>query len=234
VQIFGAISGSFSSGSHYYVVSSSGNSFALASTPGGTAITWSGSVVQAKLVKLGGSATADIWDTIDDYNGGITGLPTQLASSTDWTNDSMCGGIESTAGDGNVWKDVTEGACTAATAANCSYQDKISGLEWSKLSTSGKSWPYAIDYCQGLTHNGQPDWRLPTQKELMDAYNHGIRSAAANNWITISFFNQNTYFWSASSNSSDVTSGAWIVNLANGYTKNIAKTEAKSVVCVRP
>jgi hypothetical protein len=69
-------------------------------------------------------------------------------------------------------------------------QDKITGLSWSKLQ-AGARWNTAWSNCQSLNYNGQTGWRLPTQKELMEAYTHGIRSAARTNWITEAFMNYN-------------------------------------------
>jgi hypothetical protein len=117
-------------------------------------------------------------------------------------------------------------------------QDKISGLWWSKQQTNA-SWWQAVSSCQSLSHNGQTGWRLPTQKELMDAYNHGIRSAASdrwttganNNWITEAAMN--SYFWSGSTVSS-VTGTAWMVYLGYGSTYNISKYNSNGVVCVQP
>jgi hypothetical protein len=174
----------------------------------------------------------DYWDTIDDYNNGVAGLPTSLV--TGWANHD-CGGIESSAGDDNVWKDVTTTAGGAASScavdsARCTMQDKITGLSWSKLQGASRTWPQAVHDCDVLTHNGQSDWRLPTQKELLEAYNHGIQSAASTNWIeTTALAN---FFWSSSSVSFDADN-AWHVKLASGNTYDYAKSNPLQVVCVR-
>ncbi len=189
------------------------------------------------------STNFDIWDTIDDYNNNASGLPPSIVTA--WGSNTDCGGVETTAGDANVWKDVTTtngttaSTCTA-TPANCTMQDKITGLSWSKLQESGP-WNTAWATCVNLTYNGQTGWRLPTQKELMEAYTHGIRSvpssyAAANtNWMTEG--NMMTgQFWSGSSVSYDTTPlGAWIVDLANGSTgpDYSSKDDTHRVVCVR-
>jgi hypothetical protein len=177
----------------------------------------------------------DYWDTIDDLNNYVSGLPTSVVPG--WTNND-CGGVEASAGDDNVWKDITTttlGAAstcgTTADMARCTRQDKISGLSWSKIQGTSRTWPQAIKDCDELDHNGQTDWRLPTQKELMDAYNHGIRSAAHDNWITEAAM-ANDYFWSASS-LSDGTDNAWYVNLAYGVTNGYDKGNPNQVVCVR-
>ena len=86
-------------------------------------------------------------------------------------------------------------------------------------------------------YNGQTGWRLPTQKELMEAYTHGIRSAARTNWMTEA--NMNSAIWSGSSVSDDpgasnaFQSSAWFVLLAFGNTYYSSKYGSYQVVCVR-
>jgi hypothetical protein len=120
-------------------------------------------------------------------------------------------------------------------------RDKITGLWWSKLQASGAwntAWNTCVTTLNNTTYagnsvagyNGQTGWRLPTQKELMEAYTHGIRSAASTNWITEA--NINGFFWSGSS-VSDTTPNAWYVNLAFGYPSVTSKTNTLQVVCVR-
>ena len=180
-----------------------------------------------------GSTNYDYWDTIEDYNGGATGLPTSVV--TGWTNND-CGGKETVLDDANVWKDITTTDGTTAsncatTTANCTMKDKITGLHWSKMRSASQTWSVAINTCDALIHNSQSDWRLPTQKELMEAYTHGIWSAASANWMT-EFDMSANYFWSGSS-VSFYPSDAWRVNLAKGLTHNAFKSSPSQVVCVR-
>jgi hypothetical protein len=225
--------GGFTNGSYYYVVAVSFPTFALSATAGGPAITaTSAGAASMQLIKVG-DGTAHLWDTIDDYNNNITGLPPLLVSGS--SAATQCGGIESTAGDANVWLDITttgDGVTSSncsGSASNCSYLDKISGLEWSKASGAPLTWPAAVAYCDGLTHNGKSDWRIPTQKELMNAYQHGIRSTQSTNFVS----NFLAGFWSGSTVSDD-TNGAWYVNLANGNLNYDLKNNTASVICVRP
>ena len=177
----------------------------------------------------------DYWDTIEDYNKGFSGLPPGVVSG--WTNND-CGGVETVADDANVWKDVTTtgdgttpSTCTA-TSGNCTMKDKITGLHWSKIQSTFQTWSQAINICDALSFNGQTDWRLPTQKELMEAYTHGIRSAASTYWMTESNM-YNSYFWSGSS-VSNYPDNAWFVNFAEGYTYfNYKANPSYQVVCVR-
>jgi hypothetical protein len=229
--IAGTPPGGFSNGSFYFVVSVSSNTFALSATAGGAVITASSAGSgTTQLIKMGGG-TVNIWDTIDDYNAYNTGLPSQLVAG--WSVDTKCSGIESTFGDTNIWRDVTTtgdgvtSSTCSGSASNCSYLDKISGLEWSKATS--KNWAAAVTYCDGLTHNGKSDWRIPTQKELMNAAEHGIRSTQSSNFVGSFAF----YFWSGSTTSYS-ENYAWYVDLAYGYTYVYTKSNTTNVICVRP
>ena len=175
----------------------------------------------------------DIWDTIDDYYGqpASTGFPAAWAVTSNY-----CGGVETDVDDDKAWKDVTTtngtiASTCAETSDNCTMKDKISGLEWSKIQTDG-TWPQAINTCDALTHNGASDWRLPTQKELMGAYEHGAISAQSTNWITTAQM-QGNYFWSSSTQSNLFTSYAWLVYLSLGLTYGGGRTSPYQVACVR-
>ena len=185
------------------------------------------------------AAGSDIWDTIDDYYG----LPAFADFPSSWSvANNYCGGVDdpnSSSDDDNVWRDVTTTNGTTAstceaTTANCTMQDKISGLKWSELASSSATWQEAVTTCVGLTHNGQTagSWRLPTQKELMDAFNHGISSAARTDvhWMTI--LDMQRVFWSSSS-SALTTSNAWNVVLAHGDAYISGKNSGLAVVCVQ-
>jgi hypothetical protein len=144
--------------------------------------------------------------------------------------------VEASTDDVNVWKDITTtgdgstaSTCTA-TAAHCTMKDKITALQWSKIQSTSQTWSVAINTCDALSFNGQTDWRLPTQKELMEAYTHGVISAASANWMTE--LNMNNNFWSGSSLSMGTTN-AWSVVLASGKSGNYVKTTSYQVVCVR-
>jgi hypothetical protein len=218
----------------YYVVNSAANTFNLSTTSGGAAInmtTAAGANVTVHRWRAS-PTSVDIWDTIDDRNNNALGLPPSVVTA--WGNNTDCAGVEAAAGDDNVWKDVTTTAAGAASNCatdgdRCTMQDKITGLWWSKLQANA-AWSQAVTNCQSLNHNGQTGWRLPTQKELMEAYTHGIRSAASTNWMTEANINSN--FWSGSSVSHN-TLNAWFVLLASGISNYDYKYATYQVVCVR-
>jgi hypothetical protein len=215
----------------------------LSLTSGGAAINVTAAGANVTVHKWQPSPQSiDIGDTIDDYNNNVSGLPPSVVTA--WGNNTDCGGVDDpslSTDDDNVWKDVTTAGTGAASCSGspgrCTMQDKITGLWWSKIQTAS-SWWRAVTTCQGLNYNGQTGWRLPTQKELQEAYTHGIRSipsayAAANtNWMTE--HNMNSYFWSGSS-VSGTTSAAWLVFLTGGRTNDGSgdKNFTGQVVCVR-
>lgn len=174
-------------------------------------------------------------NTTDDFN---------FAALMPWSSVTDCGGVDLptiTNDNNNVWLDVTttDGntpSTCASSATNCTLQDKITGLWWSKSQTLDQPWDDARTTCASLDYNGKNDWRLPTQKELMEAYAHGIRSVpsslgSTNNWISESIVSSN-YFWSSSSTSWTSTN-AWKVHLAKGAVTENAKTSSLAIVCVR-
>jgi len=224
------------------------------------------------------AATLDVFDTIDDYNNNLTGLPGEIPAwtiinSTNYGADYACGGIYAT-GDtatGNTgadaslahdpngnWQDLTPGILPGGsnstnTANGCNASDKhcvfrelISGLMVTEVSATTYTWANAISYCHNLGEAGgavtshipviggatYSDWRLPTQKELMQIYQGGVRGLNQTSNLTTFFGDVDTWFWSSSSVSND-TSFAWLVNLYHGSTYGYSKTNTSRVVCVR-
>ena len=233
----GSVPTGFSNASTYYVVTVvDPTTVQLSATSGGGVITAAGAGSGNMEFLPLGDGVVGIWDTIDDYYGWTSTIP---ASYSGWSSTNACGGVESTAGDSNMWRDVTttngttSSTCTY-TPSNCSYLDKASGLQWSRVaggtsSPTSMNWPDAISYCSSLTYNGQTGWRLPTQKELYGAYEHGISSIPTANFVS-SF---SSVFWSSSTTSTN-TNYAWLVTLATGTTSSYTKSNTNSVLCVRP
>jgi hypothetical protein len=188
------------------------------------------------------NGTAEWWDTIDDWNNDGA-FPTALVSG--WTSATDC--------DKSNWEDLTsDGACDTA-GDDCIMQDKITGLQWSEsypvASTAAASttdtWDTAISHCDNLTnYGGHSDWRLPTQKELQEAYIHGIRDLGYKGSGTIRpsgdtldnnddfMADVDSWFWSASSQS-NMTWNAWFVDPSAGYTNAIGKAYSRQFLCVR-
>jgi hypothetical protein len=161
------------------------------------------------------------------------GCPTQLyhdnhASATkqntcsyDWPDDASVAGAEKVDPvTGLIW-------------SNLLYRNDTV-IEFSVLNNTAFSWSSANANNQGITApvagsrtatelcadqgNG---WRLPTQKELQQAYIDGAY------W---NLTQPSNYFWSATENSSTY---AWNVHLTNGNTNATFKTNTYQVRCVR-
>ena len=183
-----------------------------------------------------GGTNYDYWDTIDDYDG--------LAPSkvTNWPADTYC--------DSSTWADVTttDGGtsvipCSSGTSNTCIYKDKISNLQVTDpLDVTGKTtdsaapaphdWSAAINTCNSSTYGGYPagSWRLPTQKELMSLYEHGMVSLKAADAASLANLQAN--FWSSSTDAQD-TSRANSTTLSNGRTSTTSKLATLYVVCVK-
>jgi hypothetical protein len=204
---------------------------------------------------------ADVFDTIDDYNGaaaaGGTNTP-PYPTTNPWGSDEYLCGYSSLAAAEQTWERVVTAPVTSGT--DSVYLDRVSGLNWSRgtepaangdvtahwdnvaaaTNTADMGTLGAIEYCANLDlenasagHGGITGWRLPTQKELMAAYEHGIHDLDDGHTTPDNLGDLDTWFWS-SSTLPDATANAWYVILANGYTNNINKTDSKSVLCVAP
>jgi hypothetical protein len=173
----------------------------------------------------------DLWDTIDDYNGGSSSpyaMPPDYVSTWSYNH---CDGVEAVSGDDNVWK-LASSQCSNS-SHDCRMADKITGLQWSEVVSNSSSWAQAVNVCEMLNHDSLSDWRLPTQKELLEAYNHGVRSASIAYGFWISPAAMNSGFWSSTSDSSDLSRG-WTVNLSQGSAAAVIKGASSiKVVCVR-
>jgi len=214
----------------YYVRNKTNDTFQVSTTSGGAAIDFTVTNGASIVVFKWGDGTRDIWDTIDDYNNNLGVMTSAANTPAAWSSQNFCGGVGTASGD-EVWTDTTtDGACSDA-GDECRFKDKITGIEWSETQSTSARWGTAMTTCANLSFGGAGAWRVPTQKELMAAYEHGIYSAQNAFWITKAQMDAN-YFW-ASSTQSNGTSNAWLVYLANGYTNNLVKTNPNQVVCVR-
>jgi hypothetical protein len=176
---------------------------------------------------VGSGTVADIWDTIDDSNNFIDGLPVSIVA--EWGPTTDCGGLELATNDSAVWRDSTPGGCSSG--KECVMFDKISKLEWSAKAATQKAWDDAWSHCLNLTWDGKTGWRLPTQKEIWEAYIHGIRDATNSNWINKSTMDFSG-FWSGTSVSGD-GGNAFKIIFGQSYPSVGSKSSLGEVVCVR-
>ncbi len=226
----------FSDTATYYVLNATTNNFQLTATSGGSTAVPITSGAAIYMYKVG-SGSLDVWDTIDDFNVSTSMMLTTPSSYSGWGDANLCGGLTSVASDSAVWMDVTTDVGGAAstcgvTATNCSIKDKITGQDWHKADGTTRNWSQALSFCDGLTYNNKSDWRLPTQKELLEAYNHGIMTTAdAPNWMTQ--ISLGASYWSSTTNASD-SGNAWRLIFRSGNSITSTKTGVHSTICIRP
>ena len=99
------------------------------------------------------------------------------------------------------------------------------GLMWSEVAEDEMTWDEAMDYVKKLKEGGYKDWRLPTNKELVNIFNYQKGRPEID-------FRYTSNFWSSTEYSSDATN-AWYVYLNRGHTGNSTKTNTNAVRCVR-
>jgi hypothetical protein len=166
----------------------------------------------------------DSYDTVDDYNNGGS-LPGSTISpywgpapGLNWLRDEIS---DTGAGGGGL----QDGTCNGTEI--CIYIDRVAGNAWLRDDTTTKNWEAAISYCDGLNISGNTGWRLPTQKELMQAYTDGIWGQKLTDKLSLG----NYPYWSASTQSGNDANG-WIVHISSGLTMANAKTNVERAICV--
>ncbi|MDA9951753.1 DUF1566 domain-containing protein [Oligoflexaceae bacterium] len=181
----------------------------------------------------GGSLTAHMV-TDRNYDGSGNG---DFPSTNPWNDDAYFCGYNDPVDPS--WERVI--TAPATTGSGSIFLDKISKLMWTRGAVvTGKDWNEAAggvgngaaEYCDGSTHGGYSEWRLPTQKELIGAYQHGIRDLDSDFTPTDNLENLDTGFWSSTTVSS-VRSKAFVVVLSSGVvTDFVSKTSSSQVLCI--
>lgn len=174
---------------------------------------------------------------VDDYNNNGP-IPTDTYQQT-WTacnsDNNYCGLGNK---DGNIAEklDPNTGLIWSSSIGNgnwfwansCVYPNGLSGDDGT-CDTNGevacvcvKRSAGAKTGCEGRAENGG-GWRLPYQKELLQAYIDGSRGNLSN---------AHASYWSGTTYSS-LTQNAWYTSLSSGYTGSNNKRNSNSVRCVR-
>jgi len=179
---------------------------------------------------------------VDDHNDNTT-IPSDSYQGA-WTTcddtNNYCNTNDSTNADkrdnstGLVWSkkicdDENDYTQTWFWANNCKYPNLLTGDDGT-CDTHGEIACKCVKLtgedkigCEDL---GDEEWRLPSQKELMQAYING-------SWANLSSSHYN--YWSATTPSTNNTHRAWRVNLPDGNTYYTTKTNSDGyrVRCVR-
>ncbi|RYZ51333.1 MAG: DUF1566 domain-containing protein, partial [Proteobacteria bacterium] len=158
----------------------------------------------------------DYYDTVEDLNSG-SDLPAGFVANTGqaWARDPS-----SDTGGGAL---TNNGICDAG--EDCVYKDRVSGMYWAKGDKVGYTWETAITYCDGLVLGSYSDWRVPTQKEYMQAYIDGLYYMR-----TPLNFNNALHITSTTRGSSATF---WPFHTAEGYAPYANKTDTMNVLCTR-
>ncbi len=115
--------------------------------------------------------------------------------------------------------------------------DNLTGLMWVQAphdldgNSEYQTWNNAIDYCNGLTHAGHSDWRLPNVRELQSLIDYGRYDPAlpsGHPFIGI----QVASYWSSTSHA-ELTNPAWTVAMSLGYVASLDKSRYNYVWPVR-
>lgn len=212
---------------------------------------WDTIKTAAKWVPTGNAATGDVRSGKTFYNTTRTvqtGTALLQAPCSTQVNDDSTASGSMTNGCSVAWTVaspvVTGDDTNVAQTGNPTpgNKDPFTGLVWSQLlknvtsavafnATTNSTWSWDASAANNIAVGTKTakqlcsdrgnGWRLPSQKELMQAYIDG------------SYFNLSqpaNYFWSATESSS---AAAWGVNLSNGFTNYNGKTTAFQVRCVR-
>lgn len=170
----------------------------------------------------GASATLDLFDSIDDSNNYGTFPPESISVAeetieTNWLRDP------------NSDTDL-DGTCNGV--EDCVYLDRISGIYWLRSTSNGNDgFENAIGYCNNhnlFVDGGYSDWRVPTQKELLQAYVDGIFSQMATTKLRLG----NNYYWSSTTTSTATTEARQAI-LSTGLEGSRNKGNVYDSICVR-
>ncbi|MGE0173311.1 MAG: DUF1566 domain-containing protein [Oligoflexales bacterium] len=170
------------------------------------------------------SSPQDMWDTIDDYNGGgASTIANLVPTTTGWFQPTGTNWIRHGATD-----TVIGGTCDLG--EECIFIDQITGLHFFRedpLTTY--DYDAAGTFCNDLTGYFD-DWRVPTQKELMQAYVDGAYFLKSANKMDLATTN---VVWSSTTDSQQ-SGYAYVVGLGKGVTQTTPKGGSYKIFCVRP
>ncbi len=153
----------------------------------------------------------------DDRYGAPVTPTTNCVNNSDWTvpSDGIVGTEKLDTRSGLIWSNLIfndAGTPTFRPSNNSNWSWDASGT--ANVAVGNLS---AIALCTSMGDG----WRLPTQKELMQAYIDGayFNLTQPSNWL-----------WSATTNSS---TSKWVVQLSDGYTSGAYYQNNSQVRCVR-
>lgn len=165
---------------------------------------------------------------IDDFNNGRNRMPNQNPFNDD---AYKC--------NGDAFVDVSYNTSTSSPGTcgqanvKCIYKDRISKLSWHQVSFGGdrKTYSQGKTKCSGLSVGGLTNWRLPTQKEALMAYVHGIRDISLRVSGNASRFPVHSFSWTSTQDSTD-SDQAYAVEMVQGISRPQSKLDTELIHCV--
>lgn len=112
--------------------------------------------------------------------------------------------------------------------------DGDTGLTWIDYNVTNDddkqiTWQTAIDYCEGLNHNGQDNWRLPNVNELSTLVKRGPTKPAIDGVFQSVGYDTTAdtdlyYYWSSTTDANHDKASAWVVDFKYGLIIKEKKT----------
>lgn len=221
----------------YFVINQTTNTFQISLTNGGSAVNFTSAGTNSYFYGVEDGIVQD-WDS------SVTMITFGTSLPSSWSlTEHYCGGVAANQSDSAVWLDITttgDGVTPSTcltTPSHCTILDKISRLEWHRGNATDLNWFQAYDYCNSTIdgHNGKSDWRLPTQKEGIEASLHGmISSTGISGWYSVADFTF-PHYWT-STTISDLQNSGIRFSLAD-WNYNVMKVfgfVSSRAICVRP
>jgi len=127
--------------------------------------------------------------------------------------------------------------------------DEASGLMWTKSDSGsfsvgnkgdgGLDWEQAIAWCEGLSHAGHDDWRLPNAKELQSIVDYSRAPATSSSAALDPIFDVSSleyeggttdfpFYWSSTTHAQHTGGGQWAVYVAFGTAYGWMKPPSSS------
>jgi hypothetical protein len=165
--------------------------------------------------------------TVEDYNRGKT---TEMRSPAGWPAATAKNFRRTTEVPvKNARGDVTSNAAACGEGEICVVTDLISGVTWGNPLVDDANFDQAVTVCSSLVLGGHSDWRLPTQKEVLQAFIDGIWLAEVNQQGT--GLPSQGLIWSSTTSSTEIWN-AWAVSPATGATTTTEKNQHLPFLCV--
>lgn len=131
---------------------------------------------------------------------------------------------------GDQWQELSTSCAGAVT--DCVFKHRATPLRWSGYTDVAGTWDTANSTCESISIDGYNNWRLPTYKELTDAYTKGIYYLSQNypGFLQPSN-NDEPELWTSTEPTGQSTK-KMTLNLKVGGSAQEVTTNAKYRICV--